>query len=199
MSLALHRQPHGFSLIEVLVQPSLLLLVCLATSSLLATAHRGERVVAHQDALADALDQESARLRSLPYVAPYQSPSDSPSPTATPSILGESFPHARPGLNTPGASFAGTVDPHFTSTTSVGDVVIQREARFVVHTGDSYSTLTANALSDWALWESSLPPAGHLEVRLTAADGQRIATRVIYLTSLPVRTEDVTDVETLDE
>ena len=177
----------GFSLLEAVVAVAILGLACVAVSGVLSTALRAERSLERRRHLEAVLAAEGERLAALPY---YRR-ADGPQRPAIPvSLLGEVFPHASPACNTPeafyadgsGAAPAGT----FVSAVLDGDITVQRVSRFVVASPAGLDPV-AEALSAWAVWSGTLPPAGLIEVELQASWRGLVLERRLVLSALPPR------------
>lgn len=170
----------GFSLLEAVVATALLALGCSAVAGVVHVSLRAEARQAGGRAAVELLAAEGARLEALPYFRPVAGPGLGPA-----SLLAELFPHARPALNSPAATYdAGTGE--FTTRDEVATLRVARIARFARQTGDGLEPLPPGIASGWAVWAAAQPPAVVLCVRVeVGGHGSRTVTRELVFSGLP--------------
>ena len=167
MRLSAHRG--GFSLLEVTLAVALLGLACVTVSGVLGAGLRAERAVDQRRHLDMLLDSEAERLAALPYFSRAAGADPPVSPT---SLLGEVFPHALAERNEPDSFFAdgsGHVPAGaFVSDLIIDGVTVRRVAQFATAAPDGVGRISAESLVGWAVWTQALPPAGLIEIELSA-------------------------------
>ena len=179
------RSPRGFSLIEVVVASSILLLTCVAVSGALNTVAKANGSIACRSRLEAVADEECERLVALPFWRCVVCTSSAAlEPT---SLVAQVFPHARPTCNTATAFFcpaAGSGEPSsFVSMATVQGVRVRTVAMFLAASGAASAPLPANLPPGWAVWaDGSSPPATTLAVCVEASQAGRTVTRHLQLT-----------------
>ena len=174
---SLSREPRadGFSLLEVVIAASLLLLtVTSVTAAVTSVSHAGRRADAAMR-VDGALGSVISRLASLPFCAPALPALPSGDCTSATDLLAAVFPDAGAPRDTAAARYveadgdgvpAGSFVTHFDQ----GGVLINCVARFRAEVQGSY--LGPADLTGWDLVVSGRPPAPLLEVEVSAsADG----------------------------
>ena len=183
------RRQSGFSLIEAVVASAVLLLTCTAVSGTLAAALRAERSVRQRSALEEVLEEDGARLASLPFYCRAAPPQGgAPADLQPSSLLAVVFPHAHPEWNSSTAWFCdsgGSGAPgSFVTLVDADGVTLRREARFVVGGGTEWEGITPAVLDGWAVWADGEVPATTVEVNLSVSAGDRAVCTTMLLGAL---------------
>ncbi len=165
----------AFSLFEVVVAAALLLLtVTVVTATVVNASAAGSRL-SRTMAVDRALSREVERFRALPYCAPAypaMTEDEYPGEREASDAVGAVFPHAATVHNTESARFvagpgAGEAPPgSFVTVREVDGVTLTTVARFLAAGGAE--PLGAGAVIGWAVWCAVPPPAGALELRVSA-------------------------------
>jgi len=162
------RRGSGFTLVEVMIAASLLLLTVVSATPLLVGS---ERTASRESRAAEArrLAQSTfERLRSLPF-APPSSPPAAAAPDPDGCVLAALFPHADAGRNGPddfivfaddGSWPAGT----FVTRRHVGAYVITTASRFAAAASGGFSAVPTARLAGYDLSSSDELPSGALNV-----------------------------------
>lgn len=191
----------GFSLFEVVIAAALLLLtVAVVTTTVVNASAAGSRL-RRTMAVDRALAREVERLRALPYCAPaYPAVAEGEYVAGDEAggAVGVVFPHAVAARNTASARFVTGHIPgdapagSFVSVREIDGVTVTMVARFVAH--GVAEPLGAAAVTGWATWRASPPPAGAVEVHLRAAlEGIERAGRVRFVSLTASRVAAATD------
>jgi prepilin-type N-terminal cleavage/methylation domain-containing protein len=176
----------GFTLIEAVIAVAIVALGCLAVSGVLHVSLRAEAAETRRQAEREALDEEAARLRALPYFRAEAAPGAGP-----PSLLAEVFPHARTAFNTGSSVFDASSDRAlFVTFGIVSGLRVRRVAGLCRDVAGALVPLTAADLTDWAVWDAAEPPALVVVVTLEVPGRQGAgAARRLVVHALPVRAE----------
>jgi len=163
----------GMTLFEVIVATAIVLVTCVAVTTVTTTAARAGRqsdVVRRAD---EALLAEAARLRALPFFS--RLPADWPVSHAlpAPSAVGELFPHADGSLNegTPGYIGAGAYSGAYRSMAVVTGAEVRRTTWMACCGAHGWRRLGAGTVDGWCAWSEELPPGEALVVLLEACGG----------------------------
>jgi hypothetical protein len=176
---------HGFTLVEASVAVALLALCCVAVAGVVHVSLKAEAAERGRRAERVLLDEETARLRALPFFTRQDAPDVPP-----PSLLAEVFPHARVALNTGTEWFVDdNGEATFVSEVRVGGRVVRRTARLAWDTADALEPLPAADVWDWAVWDAERPPALAVDLTLEL-QGERDteAERRLVIRALPTGT-----------
>jgi type II secretory pathway pseudopilin PulG len=160
----------GLTLLEVLAATAIVLITCVAVTTLIVTAARAGGRAEGVAAADEALLAEAARLRALSFFVPLPADWVDTRDTATPSAVGELFPHADVALNTDDARFliSGDCAGAFETSVLVQGLTVRRTAWMARCDGSGWSSVTMEALDGWRAWGGAAVPAEALVVRLVA-------------------------------
>jgi Tfp pilus assembly protein PilV len=174
----------GFTLVEAVIAVAVLTLGCLAVAGVLHVSLRAEAAEVRRQGERAALDEESARLRALPFFRARVAPDAGP-----PSLLAEVFPHARTALNTGSSVFDGSSGQAlFITHGTVSGLSVRRAARLCREDAGGLVPLTAADLADWTVWDAAEPPALAVVLTLEVTGEQSSdAARRLVVCAFPLR------------
>jgi prepilin-type N-terminal cleavage/methylation domain-containing protein len=168
------RAQAGFGLVEVLAAAAVLGVaaaagVALATALLDAAAHASRR-----DTAADLVASTLQRLRALPPL---------PSEANSTCVLQQTFPHADPGANLPGAYVVLTDGAQAPAGSFVHESWslgrrLRVVARFVRSTAGGWSVVSPADVLSFSLFEAGPLPGTALLVEVSVSEGDAAAARV---------------------
>jgi prepilin-type N-terminal cleavage/methylation domain-containing protein len=166
----------AFSLVEVMVAATVLLLTAAAVSGVVSASLRARGVEVGRAQLEQALQAELSTLAALPYAEPVAPPPGKGyDPASVRCLVQAVFPHAGAAPDLPQAFFtpgAATAPGEFTIVTTTTWGTLRTTAVFVCW-HDGWVPVADDQLSGWAAWRQQVPPAPALRLTIEACGGSR--------------------------
>ncbi len=155
---------------EVIAATALVMVTCLAVTTVVVAAGRAGARAEGVGAADEALRAEAARLRALPFFAPLPAAWPATRVATAPSAVGELFPHADTAYNgeSPGYVASGDHAGAFLSSSLIGEISVRRTAWMARCGDDGWSRVDTGTVAGWTAWSSAAMPAEALVVVLEA-------------------------------